>query len=167
MKLELSLKNVLHIVGEKNSGKTTLTEKLIGELASRGINVGSIKHSSHNHTLDKEGSDSDKFSKAGADPSVFATPAGSSIVISGGNNNYNDIINYIFSKNDLVIVESFKSSKGKKLVITDNEEYLNILSNVIAVISSSFHPKHLPVFSFNDYRLIEFIIKEFNLPLSR
>ena len=39
--------NVISIVGKTDSGKTTLIEKLIPELASRGIRVGTIKHDAH------------------------------------------------------------------------------------------------------------------------
>ncbi len=34
-------------VGRHNSGKTTLLEKVIAELVSRGLNIGTIKHHGH------------------------------------------------------------------------------------------------------------------------
>ncbi len=34
-------------MGQHNSGKTTLIERLIAELTDRGLDVGSIKHHSH------------------------------------------------------------------------------------------------------------------------
>ena len=50
------------IVGEKNSGKTTLMEALIRILTGRGFKVASIKHDGHDFEADREGSDSWKIS---------------------------------------------------------------------------------------------------------
>ena len=55
------------IVGRHNSGKTTLVEKLIAELVSRGLDVGSVKHHSHKgFDIDYPGKDSYRHRAAGA-----------------------------------------------------------------------------------------------------
>lgn len=56
----------IHIVGRKNSGKTTLVCELVRELASRGIRVATVKHTHHQHELDTPGKDSHKHREAGA-----------------------------------------------------------------------------------------------------
>ncbi len=62
-------------VGRHNSGKTTLIEKLIGELTARGVDVGSIKHHSHgDFDIDYEGKDSYRHRAAGATETVIASP---------------------------------------------------------------------------------------------
>ena len=43
---------VIGIAGWKNSGKTTLAERLIGELAARGWRVSSVKHDHHGFDID-------------------------------------------------------------------------------------------------------------------
>ena len=43
---------ILSIVSKKNSGKTTLIEKLIPELTGRGYRVGTIKHDVHGFDID-------------------------------------------------------------------------------------------------------------------
>ena len=48
----------LQIVGRKKSGKTSLLVRLIPLLQAQGLRVGTVKHSSHPHALDREGSDS-------------------------------------------------------------------------------------------------------------
>jgi len=58
---------VICVVGEQDSGKTTLIEALTGEIVRRGFKVSTIKHTSHSFELDKEGSDSYRHMKAGAD----------------------------------------------------------------------------------------------------
>ena len=51
---------VLAVSGVHNSGKTTLLEKLLPVLRSRGLKVGVIKHDGHDFTPDVPGTDSGK-----------------------------------------------------------------------------------------------------------
>ena len=56
----------IHIVGRKNSGKTTLVCDLVRELTRLGRRVATIKHTHHNHELDTPGKDSHKHRESGA-----------------------------------------------------------------------------------------------------
>ena len=56
----------MHIIGRKNQGKTQLVVELVEELASRGLCVGTIKHTHHQHELDVPGKDSHRHRIAGA-----------------------------------------------------------------------------------------------------
>lgn len=58
--------NRIHIVGRKNSGKTTLIVDLVKKLKRRGYQVGTIKHTHHDHELDTPGKDSHRHRQAGA-----------------------------------------------------------------------------------------------------
>lgn len=64
---------LIHIVGRKNHGKTTLIVELVQEFARQGIAVGTIKHSSHAHELDAPGKDSYRHRHAGASPAAIVT----------------------------------------------------------------------------------------------
>ena len=44
---------IIGIVGWKNTGKTTLIEKLINEFNERNLTVSTIKHSHHNFSVDR------------------------------------------------------------------------------------------------------------------
>lgn len=57
---------VFGIVGWKNSGKTTLTERLVRELAGRGHLVSTVKHAHHDFDIDVPGTDSFRHRAAGA-----------------------------------------------------------------------------------------------------
>ena len=57
---------VICVAGAMGSGKTTLIEKLLPEMTSRGYHVAVIKHDGHDFTCDREGTDSDRFMRAGA-----------------------------------------------------------------------------------------------------
>ena len=65
----------ISFVGRHNSGKTTLIERVIAELVSRGHDVGSIKHHHHtNFEIDHPGKDSFRHRAAGASETVIASP---------------------------------------------------------------------------------------------
>lgn len=57
---------IVSIVGKKNTGKTSLSVKVIEELTKRGYNVASIKHSHHTMEMDKENTDTWKHKEAGS-----------------------------------------------------------------------------------------------------
>jgi molybdopterin-guanine dinucleotide biosynthesis protein MobB len=56
----------VHIIGGKNHGKTQLIVELVQELSGRGLRVGTIKHTHHEHELDTPGKDSHRHREAGA-----------------------------------------------------------------------------------------------------
>ena len=57
---------VFGITGWKNSGKTTLTVRLVTELTARGYSISTIKHAHHAFDIDKPGADSYRHREAGA-----------------------------------------------------------------------------------------------------
>ncbi|MDQ2634625.1 MAG: molybdopterin-guanine dinucleotide biosynthesis protein B [Pseudomonadota bacterium] len=57
---------IFGITGWKNSGKTTLTERLVTELGRRGWKVSTVKHAHHDFDVDMEGTDSFRHRQAGA-----------------------------------------------------------------------------------------------------
>ena len=59
-------RRVAAVSGVKNSGKTTLLEKLIAVLTARGFQVAVIKHDGHRFDPDVPGTDSWRHRRAGA-----------------------------------------------------------------------------------------------------
>jgi molybdopterin-guanine dinucleotide biosynthesis protein B len=57
---------LLGIVGFKNAGKTTLTERLVNELTARSYRISTVKHAHHAFDIDQEGRDSWRHRQAGA-----------------------------------------------------------------------------------------------------
>ena len=66
---------VIGVVGWKDTGKPTLIEKLIKEFNQRGLSVSTIKHSHHNFSVDRQGTDSFKQFNAGARETILASSA--------------------------------------------------------------------------------------------
>jgi len=54
------------VTGWKNSGKTTLVERLVGEISGRGFAVSTLKHAHHDFDVDRPGKDSHRHRAAGA-----------------------------------------------------------------------------------------------------
>lgn len=64
---------VYGITGWKNSGKTTLVERLVAEFVARGFAVSTIKHAHHGFDLDHPGKDSYRHRAAGAGQVLVAS----------------------------------------------------------------------------------------------
>lgn len=99
------------VVGRHNSGKTTLIEQLIGELVSRGIDVGSIKHHSHRgFDIDYPGKDSYRHRAAGASETVIAAPGQvARIKTIEGEEECADLVRSM-PGHDIVVVEGYRKS---------------------------------------------------------
>ncbi|MEM6277409.1 MAG: molybdopterin-guanine dinucleotide biosynthesis protein B [Pseudomonadota bacterium] len=54
------------IVGWKNAGKTSLMERLVADIAGRGVTVSTLKHAHHAFDVDQPGKDSYRHRSAGA-----------------------------------------------------------------------------------------------------
>ncbi|MFY0618417.1 MULTISPECIES: molybdopterin-guanine dinucleotide biosynthesis protein B [unclassified Shimia] len=61
------------VVGWKNSGKTGLMERLVTEMAGRGLSVSTIKHAHHSFDVDQPGKDSHRHRVAGAREVLLAS----------------------------------------------------------------------------------------------
>jgi len=62
---------VVAIIGESNSGKTTLIVALIRHFVTRGLRIAAIKHTHHPLNYERRG-DTAEFEAAGAEPVIFA-----------------------------------------------------------------------------------------------
>lgn len=66
---------VFGITGWKNSGKTTLTERLVTEMVRRGLRVSTVKHAHHDTDIDHPGRDSHRHRVAGAGQVIICSPS--------------------------------------------------------------------------------------------
>ncbi len=104
---------VVSIVSKKNSGKTTLLEKLIPALQSRGYRVGTIKHDAHGFDIDREGKDSWRHKQAGAQTVVISSARKIALVQDVAEELRLDrIVDRFFADMDIVLTEGYKK-EGK------------------------------------------------------
>ena len=121
--------NVIGVVGWKNTGKTTLIEKLIDEFNKRNITVSTIKHSHHNFSVDREGTDSIRHFNAGTKETILASEQ-KWIKFSRQTSNPKPNLPYLIEQIipvDIVIVEGFKASDHKKVEVVDNTRFIDPL----------------------------------------
>ena len=116
---------IVSIVGKKNTGKTSLTVKVIEELTKRGYNVASIKHSHHSIEMDKENTDTWKHKQAGAN---LVVGVGSTTFFNARQEmDLNRILFLIkhMDEFDFVIIEGFKSYNYPKIITSPDvrDEY--------------------------------------------
>lgn len=116
---------IVSIVGRKNTGKTSLTVKVIEELTRRGYNVASIKHSHHSIEMDKENTDTWKHKQAGAN---LVVGVGSTTFFNAREEmDLNRILFLIkhIGNFDFVVIEGYKSYNYPKIITSPNvrDEY--------------------------------------------
>ena len=113
---------IIGVVGWKDTGKTTLIEKLIKEFNNRDLTVSTIKHSHHNFSVDRQGTDSFRHFNAGAKETILGSEKKwikFSRQIGDPKQNLAFLIDQIIPV-DIVIVEGFKSSGHKKVEVVDS-----------------------------------------------
>lgn len=127
---------IVSFVGRSNSGKTTLIEKVILELKSRGYSIASAKNVSHNVVFDQPGKDSWRHIQAGSKAVVISSP-GSIVLIKPiiGNVNIYDVVRLFGEDYDLIILEGYKRSEFPKIEVHRKEigPPLLALKNLIAI----------------------------------
>lgn len=115
--LESRRRRVFAVSGVKNSGKTTLIEKLIPLFINRGCCVAVIKHDGHEFEPDVPGTDSYRHKRAGAYGSaVFSNSR--FMVVKEEKINEMALVQH-FPEADVIILEGMKDSLYPKLEILE------------------------------------------------
>lgn len=108
----------ISVVGRSKSGKTTLLEKLVGELKRRGYNLATIKHTVHDFDLDHPGKDSWRLAKAGSDTVVLSSPRKLALIKPvHGDVTLEELFHLIGEGFDLILVEGLKNSSLPKIEV--------------------------------------------------
>lgn len=157
--------NIIHIVGWKNCGKTTLATALIKELSERGLSVNSIKHAHHGVDIDQLGTDSYHHRMAGAQEVILAGGQRYAIMheLRGSAEPALDELVARLGPCDWVVIEGFKNHEYPKIEVyrescTQQPLYLKDES-VIAVAADHTLSFNGPTFDLNDISSIaEFIL---------
>ncbi len=146
---------LIHIVGRQNNGKTTLIVELIAELKKRGLQIGTLKHSSHKHELDKPGKDSFLHREAGGYPAAVATANQIAVFIprEPGENPF-DKLAPLYDGKDVVIIEGYISGPGKKIEVWRKEVGTRPIfmerNDIEALITDDNVDADIPVWPRND-----------------
>lgn len=134
---------VFGVTGWKNTGKTTLTERLLAELAARGLRVSSVKHAHHDTEIDQPGRDSFRHRQAGAGQVILSSPRRWAVMteLRGAPEPALEELLRRLDPCDLVLVEGYKRAPhpkieawrqavGRSLLAPDNPTIRAIASDV-------------------------------------
>ncbi|MEL6435429.1 MAG: molybdopterin-guanine dinucleotide biosynthesis protein B [Pseudomonadota bacterium] len=130
---------ILGVAGYKNSGKTTLTSKLVRAYSNDGLRVSTVKHAHHAFDLDQPGTDTANHREAGAGEVAIVSARRWAIMHENRKGEpeppLEDILTRL-SPCELVIVEGYKNDPHPKIVLlgaSDHAELLVRLTNVVAI----------------------------------
>ena len=144
---------VFGIIGWKNSGKTTLMERLIEEFTLRGLTISAIKHAHHSFDVDHKSRDSYKFRSAGARRTAIVSRNRWAMIHELRDEDeppLSEIIDHV-GDCDLILIEGYKSSAHDKLEVRnsklDNKDLAPDDPHVIAIaFQGTVGNATLPVF---------------------
>jgi molybdopterin-guanine dinucleotide biosynthesis adapter protein len=159
---------VFGITGWKNSGKTTLTEKLVGELIRRGWKISTVKHAHHDFDIDKEDTDSFRHRAAGAMEVAVVSRRRWALMheLRGESEPSLDAILARLAPCDLVLVEGYKREPHRKLetrrLETRDPTPLSASDPNIVAIAADYpvSGEAVPVFALDDVEAIADFIEE-------
>lgn len=161
---------LIGVCGFKNSGKTTLVEKLVRHLSGLGYKISTVKHAHHDFDIDHEGRDSFRHRKAGASEVVVVSQNRFAIMneLRGAEPPSLDQVIAKLSPCDLVIVEGYKRDSHDKIEVRNLEFNHPVLAGddatVVAVAANGNVSANVPVFSRDDVSaLAQFILKHVGL----
>ncbi|MCA9771347.1 MAG: molybdopterin-guanine dinucleotide biosynthesis protein B [Myxococcales bacterium] len=157
---------ILSIVGTKNSGKTTLAERVVRALTSRGHRVATIKHDAHAFEVDHEGTDSWRLKRAGSVATILASKERVfSIQDVNDTPTIDDLCARYVGDVDLVLVEGFKSGRQPKIEVSRRETgrpLLDLGNTRVALAANYPVAADVPVFDLDDVEgIVGFIVREF------
>ena len=104
------------VCGVKNSGKTTLLEKLVKELIRRGYRVAVVKHDGHEFQADAKGTDTFRMQEAGAYGTCIFSGSKWMAVKQEPQVNL-DTLFALFEEADVILAEGLKDSGLPKLEV--------------------------------------------------
>lgn len=163
---------VIGVTGFKNSGKTTLVERLVEELTRRGLRIATVKHAHHTFDIDHKGRDSFRHRTAGA-REVAVVSRNQWAIIRDMNDEPEPSLEDIMGRLqpcDLVIVEGYKRDRHPKIEVRNLELDHPLLAGdddtIVAIAASDLlDSAPVPVFLRDDIAgLAEFVLGVVELP---
>ncbi|MFQ5624258.1 MAG: molybdopterin-guanine dinucleotide biosynthesis protein B [Paracoccaceae bacterium] len=158
------------VVGWKNSGKTTLVERLVTEITGRGISVSTVKHAHHTFDVDHKGKDSFRHRSAGAREVMLASRNRWALMHELRHRD-EPTLEFLLGKLaevDLVLIEGYKRDEHAKIEAhrSGGEKLIALEDGTVRAIASDepLPGVSLPVFDLDDIQAIaDYILSEVGL----
>lgn len=155
---------IVSIIGESNSGKTTLIEKLIPELKRRGYRVGILKHHACSEfEVDVPGKDTWRHARAGAEAVAMISPRKFFLVrTTEGEMSLRDAAS-LLGDVDLVLTEGFRwetAPKVKVIRATNSPAMSHGFDECLAVVTDLPISAPVPVLGLEEIVRLADLIEE-------
>ncbi len=154
---------IVSIIGNSNSGKTTLIEKLIPELKSRSYRVATIKHTPHGMTLGDQGTDSRRHLQAGSEATVVSSQDEMVLIKPiTPDVSLDEIARLLGEDYDIILAEGFKQDNAPKVEIHRNESgpLLNDIKQLIAIVTDEPLETRTRQFALDDIKGLADLLEE-------
>jgi len=113
---------IVSVIGKSKSGKTTLIEKLIKELKSRGYHVATIKHAPQGVSFDEPDKDSWRHLQAGSEATSVSSPDRIVLIKPVAQEPTLDEIARLLGEDyDIILTEGFKQGSAPKIEVHRKE----------------------------------------------
>lgn len=159
------------VTGWKNAGKTGLMERLVAEIAGRGLTVSTLKHAHHSFDVDHPGKDSHRHRAAGATEVLLSSRGRWALMheLRGRQEPPLEMLLQKLAPVDLVLIEgykrdrhpkieAFRAAAGHMLIAPDDPTIRAIASDTVLADVA------LPRFDLNDtVAIADFILSEVGL----
>jgi len=129
---------IVSVIGKSKSGKTTLIEKLIKELKSRGYRVATIKHAPQGVSFDEPDKDSWRHLQAGSEATIISSPDKIVLIKPVAQEPTLDEIARLLGEDcDIILTEGFKQGNAPKIEVHRKEAgpLLKDIRKLIAIVT--------------------------------
>jgi molybdopterin-guanine dinucleotide biosynthesis adapter protein len=143
---------IVAVSGSSGVGKTRLLARLIPALVARGLRVGALKHTSHDHPFDRRGKDTEVLRRAGAIAAAIDGPRG--LAYFGPPARSVRALARLLPPVDVIVAEGFKHEPLPRVEVhrrTVSREFLCASDRrVLAVVTDEPPPRPVPAFEADD-----------------
>ena len=155
---------VYSLIAWSDTGKTTYLETLIPVLKKRGVRVAVIKHDGHDFDIDRGGSDSARFTGAGADVSAVFSDTHAAVMLNGPIEAEKLVFLISMSGTaDLILTEGCKKGKWPKILLYRESSGKPMAADpdtCAAVVSDVEVETKAPVFALRDVEAVaDFLLR--------
>ena len=156
---------ILGFAAYSGTGKTTLIEKLVRCLKEAGLRIAVIKHDGHRFEIDKEGKDSWRYTRAGAEMSLICSAEKAALVESRPLD-FERLLSFVHDV-DLILVEGWKAGNFPQIGISraaTGKGFTHELSHFAAVVTDEDVQAPCPVFGLEETQALARFIRARFLP---
>ena len=146
---------IVSIVGKSKSGKTSLIEKLVQELKSRGYRVATIKHTPQGMTFGEPDKDSWRHIQAGSEATVISSPDKIVLIKPVASEVTLDGIAHLLGEDyDIILTEGYKQGNAPKIEVHRKEvgSPLDAITKLIAIATDEPLETNVRQFSLEDVK---------------